>query len=242
MRKLCMNTVCLSILGLGLALCAGLTSSGAMAAEINPPIGPHVNLEPDDFAQAVSFTAQDRVVLTSYFYWYDVYSGAHIRNGDGSDALTDHPPTLTGFSYKSTSWHRQQLLDMMAAGVDVLLPVYWGEPSQRVAGKPVLEQPWSFAGLPPLVAALDALRAEGKQPPRVGLFYDTSTLEFNAAGRKIDLTTDEGRRWFYETIRDFFSLIPARHWATASMGLFTDESMCLPTSCTATSPPPLYGT
>jgi len=126
MRKLCMNTVCLSILGLGLALCAGLTSSGAMAAEINPPIGPHVNLEPDDFAQAVSFTAQDRVVLTSYFYWYDVYSGAHIRNGDGSDALTDHPPTLTGFSYKSTSWHRQQLLYMMAAGVDVLLPVYWG--------------------------------------------------------------------------------------------------------------------
>jgi len=208
-----MNTVCLSILGLGLALCAGLTSSGAMAAEINPPIGPHVNLEPDDFAQAVSFTAQDRVVLTSYFYWYDVYSGAHIRNGDGSDALTDHPPTLTGFSYKSTSWHRQQLLDMMAAGVDVLLPVYWGEPSQRVAGKPVLEQPWSFAGLPPLVAALDALRAEGKQPPRVGLFYDTSTLEYNAAGRRIDLTTDYGRQWFYESIRDFFSLIPPRHWA-----------------------------
>ncbi len=184
-----------------------------MAAEINPPIGPHVNLRPDDFAQAVSFTAQDRVVLTSYFYWYDVYSGAHILNGDGSDALTDHPPTLTGFSYKSSSWHRQQLLDMMAAGIDVLLPVYWGEPSQRAAGKPVADQPWSFAGLPPLVAALDGLRAEGKQPPRVGLFYDTSTLEHNAAGRRIDLTTDYGRQWFYESIRDFFSLIPPRHWA-----------------------------
>src|SRR6185369_15999530 len=26
-------------------------------------------------------------------------------------------------------------------------------------------------------------------------------------------TTDFGRRWFYATIRDFFSLVPPRHWA-----------------------------
>ena len=32
---------------------------------------------------------------------------------------------------------------------------------------------------------------------------------------------------------------PARHCATASIGLLTVESMCLPTSWTATSPPPL---
>lgn len=203
-------------LGLGLALSFGLICPGTAGGEIspiNPPIGPYVNLKPEDFAQAMSFTAKDRVVLTSYFYWYDVWSGAHMRNGDGSDALTDHPPTLTGFSYKSPAWHRQQLLDMIAAGIDVLLPVYWGEPSERVPGKPVLEQPWSFAGLPPLVTAREDLLAAGKQPPRIGLFYDTSTLQHNAAGRRIDLTTDYGRRWFYESIRDFFSLIPPRHWA-----------------------------
>src|SRR6185312_13166119 len=34
---------------------------------------------------------------------------------------------------------------------------------------------------------------------------------------------------------------PARQWAIASIGLLTDESMCLPTSCTATVPPLLYG-
>src|SRR5215211_3127919 len=35
---------------------------------------------------------------------------------------------------------------------------------------------------------------------------------------------------------------PERQWAIASIGLFTVESTCLPTSCTATSPPPLNGT
>jgi hypothetical protein len=186
----------------------------ASGAEINPPIGPYVNPGTNELAQATRFGTNDPVVLTSYFYWYDIYSNAHILNSDGSDALTDHPPTLTGFSFRSSSWHRRQLQDMKAAGIDVLLPVYWGEPSQRVPGKPVSEQPWSFSALPVLVEARDALLAAGEKPPAIGLFYDTSTLEFNTAGKRVDLTTEAGRRWFYETIRDYFSLIPARHWAT----------------------------
>ena len=200
---------------LAIVLVAGLALvSAACAAQINPPLGSHTHPGPDELGRATRFGPNDPVVLTSYFYWYDIDTQAHILNSNGSDALTDHPPTLTGFSYKSTAWHRAQMEDMMAAGIDVLLPVYWGEPSQRIPGKPASEQPWSFAGLPPLVAARQALLTSGAKPPAIGLFYDTSTLEHNAAGRKIDLTTDEGRRWFYETIRDFFSLIPARHWAT----------------------------
>lgn len=191
----------------------GLWSFDAPAPPINPPLGPYLQPSAGDLAQARNFSAQDPVVLTTYFYWYDVFSGAHITNGDGSDALTDHPPTLTGFSYKLESWHRQQLEDMIAAGIDVLLPVYWGEPSQRIPGQPVANQPWSFSGLPPLVAARETLLAEGAQPPGIGMFYDTSTLQYNAAGQRVDLTTAAGRRWFYESIRDFFSLIPAKHWA-----------------------------
>ncbi|MBI4324568.1 MAG: DUF5010 domain-containing protein [Chloroflexi bacterium] len=190
-----------------------LLGGTCVTAEINPPIGPYVNLKAEDFTQATSFTANDRVVLTPYFYWYDVYAGAHITDSDGTDALTDHPPTLTGFSYKSAAWHRGELLDMAAAGIDVLLPVYWGEPSQRLAGQPVSAQPWSFSGLPPLVQAREELLAQGKQSPRIGMFYDTSTLQWNAANRRIDLTTEEGRQWFYESMRDFFSLIPPKHWA-----------------------------
>lgn len=188
-------------------------ASLASSAEINPPIGDHTNPLADELALGRNFATNDPVVLTSYFYWYDVYSGAHLVNADGSDALTDHPPTLTGFSYKSTSWHVSQLRDMMAAGIDVLMPVYWGEPSQRRPRKPIINQPWSFSGLPPLVQARQQLLDAGEKPPSIGMFYDTSTLEYNVSGRRIDLTTDDGRRWFYESIRDFFSLIPARHWA-----------------------------
>src|SRR5439155_21198001 len=64
-----------------------------------------------------------------------------------------------------------------------------------------------------LVAARSAQLTAGKPPPRIGLFYDTSTLRYNSWGEHIDLTTDRGREWFYESIRDFFSLIPPRQWA-----------------------------
>ncbi len=197
-------------------LLAGLSTVGLPADPvglIHPPLGPNVGLTAADFAGSHSFTGQDRLVLTPYFYWYDIFDGAHITDADGSDALTDHPPTLTGFSYRSKSWHRGELKDMAAAGIDVVLPVHWGEPSQRLAGKPVDQQPWSYAGLGPLVQAREELVAEGGNPPFIGMFYDTSTLQFNAANEHIDLTTPHGREWFYESIRDFFSLIPPKHWA-----------------------------
>ena len=53
----------------------------------------------------------------------------------------------------------------------------------------------------------------GRSTPKVALFYDTSTLVHNKAGRQVDLTTDDGKAWFYCTIRDFWSFIPPRHWA-----------------------------
>lgn len=181
--------------------------------QILPPLGTSINLKESDFAGSSSYTLTNRIVTTSYFYWYDVYSEAHLINSDHTDALTDHPPTLTGFSYRSKAWHRTQLLDMIAAGIDVLLPVYWGAPSERTTNRPPAEESWSYAGLIPLVLAREELMAEGKQPPRIGMFYDTSTLQFNSTHQHIDLTTEYGRRWFYESVRDFFSLIPPKHWA-----------------------------
>ncbi|MDD5523383.1 MAG: DUF5010 domain-containing protein [Kiritimatiellae bacterium] len=179
----------------------------------NPPLGPHTNLKDTDFIGVRSFTNGQKIVVTPYFYWYDINTGAHIRNHNGTDALTTHPPSLEGFTFRSAGWHRKQLLDMMDAGIDVLLPVYWGEPSQRIGNVSVEKQPWSFSGVPPLVTAREKLVAEGVKPPYIGLFYDTSTLQWNSARRRVDLTTNEGRQWFCETIRDFFSLIPPVHWA-----------------------------
>ncbi len=181
-----------------------------VARQIPAAFGPHVNPKPSDFAEAKTFRSNDRIVGTYYFYWYDSPSKSHIMDGDGTDALTTHPPTLDGLSWKSVAWHRRQLEDMIAAGIDVVLPVFWGAPSEQ-STKAHLH--WSYEGLPPLVQAREELLRAGKLPPRIGLFYDTSTLRYNAWGEHIDLTTDRGRQWFYATVRDFFSLVPPKHWA-----------------------------
>lgn len=184
--------------------------SAAAEREIPPAFGPHVGLQAADFASSESFSPTNRLVGTYYFYWYDAESKSHVIDGDGSDALTTHPPTLDGFSYKSVAWHKRQLSDMIAAGIDVALPVFWGAPSEQ---DPKAGLHWSYAGLPPLVQAREELLREGRRPPRLGLFYDTSTLEWNAWHYRADLTTDYGKRWFYATVRDFFSCVPAKHWA-----------------------------
>jgi len=183
-----------------------------LAAErpIPPAFGPHVGLKPSDFAEAKSFRGSNRIVGTYYFYWYDAATKEHILDGDGTDALTTHPPSLEDFSYRSVTWHKRQLRDMIAAGIDVVLPVFWGAPSEHDS-KANLH--WSYVGIPPLVQAREELLREGAQPPRIGLFYDTSTLRHNAWREHVDLTTERGRRWFYATVRDFFSMVPPKHWA-----------------------------
>jgi hypothetical protein len=177
---------------------------------IPPAFGPYVHPGEADFEQATSFKRTEPLVGTYYFYWYEIHTQAHIVDGDGTDALTTHPPTLEDFSYKSVRWHRRQLEDRMAAGIDFLLPVFWGAPSEQ---DPEARLHWSYEGLPPLVEAREELVREGRSPPRIGLFYDTSTLQWNSWHYHADLTTDYGREWFYATVRDFFSMIPPRHWA-----------------------------
>jgi len=191
-------------------LVVGLQANAQNTREIPPPFGPHIHLTAQDFAESRSFGRSERIVGTYYFYWYNVGTKEHIVNGDGSDALTDHPKSLEDFSYRSVRWHKKELEDMTAAGIDLVLPVFWGAPSEQDA-KAGLH--WSYAGLKPLVAAREELLREGKNPPRIGLFYDTSTLQWNSWHQHIDLTTDFGKHWFYATVRDFFSMIPPKHWA-----------------------------
>jgi len=193
------------------ALLAGLGMAAAGEHDIPPAFGSHLHPSPADFAGAKSFHSGDRIVGTYYFYWYDAPSKTHVINfPQGTDALTDHPPTLEGFSWKSVAWHKKQWRDMEEAGIDFALPVFWGAPSDRQPGARLY---WSFEGLQPMVEARDQLVREGRHPPAIGLFYDTSTLANNSWNEHIDLTTDYGQRWFYATVRDFFSCIPAQDWA-----------------------------
>jgi hypothetical protein len=174
------------------------------------PPGAFFPLQADDHRNAASFTSGQPIVGTTYFYWYDIDTDSHIVDGDGTDALTTHPADMSGISYKRASWHKTQLQDMTTAGIDFLLPVFWGVPGKY--------EGWSFTGLPPLVEAHNQLQKEGLDPPRIGLFYDTSILRHNGfekggADYHVDLATDFGKQWFYTAIRDFFSLIPPAKWA-----------------------------
>jgi len=191
-----------------------LLCSAALAADEElpkRPPGKHFGLSAQVHKNAETFKAGQPIVGTSYFYWYDIDSKIHIIDGDGTDALTTHPADMNGISYKRASWHKEQLTDMIDAGVDFLLPVFWGVPA-RYDG-------WSFAGLGPLVEAHSELQAEGAEPPMIGLFYDTSILKWNDFRKNgrgnypVDLSTEFGKDWFYTAMRDYFSLIPPAKWA-----------------------------
>ena len=124
--------------------------------------------------------------------------------------MTTHPATTEGMSWKNPHWHDKQFRQMTEVGIDVALPVYWGTP--------VAQQPHAFRfsdeGVPPMIEALETIIASGGKAPTLGMFYDTSTLEMNSGAFRVDLTTEAGKRWFYATIRSFFSMVPPKHRAT----------------------------
>jgi len=193
-----------------LILCVFCGNLAADSRLHEKPPGKFFPLQAKDNKGADSFKSGQPIVGTTYFYWYDIDTKSHIIDHDGTDALTTHPADMNGTSYKRASWHKQQLQDMIAAGIDFLMPVFWGVPG-KYGG-------WSFAGLPPLVEAHNALEKDGLQPPAIGLFYDTSILKWNGFNKNgssyhVDLSTDFGKGWFYTVIRDFFSLIPSSKWA-----------------------------
>ncbi len=192
-----------------LMLWAGLAGGQVKELPDRPP-GEFFRLTAQDHRDAASFKRGEPVVGTTYFYWYDIDTNSHILSPDGQDYLTTHPADMDNLSYKRASWHKGELLDMIDAGIDFVMPVYWGVPGDYGG--------WSFAGLPPLIEAHTELEKAGLRPPAIGLFYDTSILQHNrfqadGSNYHVDLTTDFGRRWFYTAIRDFFSLIPPAKWA-----------------------------
>ncbi len=173
--------------------------------------GPFIAPRHADFS-GESFSSDDDLLFTYYFYWYDIYSGMHIWDNaeHTDDALQDHPATLEDFSFKSVAWHKRELRDLIAAKIDVILPIYWGSAQEMAT--------WSVEGLEKLVQAGQELLAEGINPPKIGLFFDTSTLQYGeyvlrSENTPTDLNTTFGRAFFFKQIRDFFSLVPPALWA-----------------------------
>ena len=149
----------------------------------------------------------EKLALTHYFYWYQGDSrkeapAGHVRVEDGSSELTDHPLDGVGpwFSYDQVQWHKDQLTQIRNAGIDVIIPVYWGDAGNR--------RGFADKGLNCMVQALKELKAEGKSYPLVGMFFDTTSM-FRAYGdQKPDLKTDEVKETFYGMIKSFFLNVP----------------------------------
>src|SRR5262249_38387551 len=130
-------------------------------------------------------------VATHYFYWYHWPTEHFDEPGaPGPEGHCRHFANPEHVSYRSVDWHAENFAAMADAGIDAALPVYWGAPGAY--DRPNLA--FSRAGLAPMVEALDRLAAAGNDAPKLGLFYDTSTLANDTRGAspprgKADLTT-----------------------------------------------------
>jgi hypothetical protein len=161
-------------------------------------------------------TPETPSLFTYYFYWYDIMSGAHIYDhGDpNDDALQDHPSNMELLSFRKQEWYENELDDVLAAGIDVILPVYWGAT--------MMQKSFSVEGLHVLAKTLLARDERGHPSPRIGLFFDTTTLKngeeilANSTSTQTNLAKQEGKDYFSKHIRDFYSLIPPHHWATVN--------------------------
>jgi len=140
-----------------------------------------------------------RAVFTYYFYWYDYVTGAHLNaHGPAIDPQTDRPVQDPPVTWRGTAWHAKQLLDMAYAGIDVVMPNYWGDTEQEL---------WPRRGIVTLAQALERVRLAGTTPPAVAMFYDTESL------RGHDLRTKAARDAIYDDVRFFFRTIPRPYWA-----------------------------
>jgi len=170
---------------------------------------------PAGFVYEAKYPIQ-RAVLSPYYYWYQAdpkraSPNDHILDETGRVILSSFPAKSIGpwFSYDRVQWHKEQLADAEAAGVDVLLPVYRGDKSSRAG--------YAAKGLDCLVAALSEMVVEGRAHPKVGMLFDVDSL--NAAyGQVADLSSEEAKRAFYGMIEDFFDRVPVEHRAFAQAG------------------------
>lgn len=155
-----------------------------------------------------SFGARQKLVAAYFFYWYEAEFLRSIRPTRTFDPYPFKPVNHETMSFHDVNWYLKEFRDMRAAGIDIVLPDYWGEPGQinrRVAPAPELNL-FSTQGLAPMSEALATMAANG-EPLKVGLFLDTTILNDE------DLTTDRGKRIFYATIRNFYSKFPPYLWA-----------------------------
>ncbi|MGB8981459.1 MAG: DUF5010 domain-containing protein [Anaerolineales bacterium] len=106
-------------------------------------------------------------------------------------------------TWRGTDWHRKQVEDMIYAGIDVILPVYWEWKDELW---------WSQPGLENLAQALEEVRLAGQKPPAVAMFYDTNSIA------NLDLRAQADRDKAYRGIEFFYQTLPRQYWAVTGEG------------------------
>jgi len=135
------------------------------------------------------FPAQ-KTVLATYALWTQPDKQPSILSQTASSLEQDHPIKNLGpwFGAASTQYHKDELSDAVAAGIDVMLVGYGGSADD--------------VGLAHLVAAVDELKSEGKPYPRIGL----------------QLPPQVSQDSVYALIKRFYSRVPVECRAAAQAG------------------------
>lgn len=177
-----------------------------ISLELDPPKkvlnrqSPGTNIRGTEQFVSESQTFKEGDIMVSAFFYYGFNSGSALFEG----GLTDHPSTSVEMSYDNLDWYKEQVADMVDAGIDVILVNYVGDTENMS---------WSVEGLKKLVKAIESFDTQEGNPPQIGLFYSTMALllenKYKTSGEKIDLKKQFGREYFYKIIRDFYSLVPS---------------------------------
>jgi len=144
----------------------------------------------------------ERLSLTPYYYGYQADSRKEAEaTGELISLLIDQPIRGAGpwFSYDQVQWHKDELADIRDANIDVVLPVYRRLNTDQ-------EEP-TTKGLDCMVQALKELKAEGKDYPLVGMFFDTMGVIAGYASQP-DPLDEKPKQIFYGMIKDFFLHVP----------------------------------
>jgi hypothetical protein len=162
-----------------------------------------------------------------FFSWHDCQPNARATReypykfgpADSCDQkeMLYHPLAMSGakgfpYSARSLAWYVDELQQMKLAGVDYVLPVYWGDHPQLKF--------FSTENVAHLVWAIDHIGSDLK----IGLFDDTTSevAQWNLDnGRQylpspaMNLADQSLWRYFYDDkILRFFRTVPKRMWAT----------------------------
>lgn len=133
-------------------------------------------------------------------YHYDyAYPKLGLKNPDGSDALSVHPPETAKLNLADPLWHRRQLDGMISAKLDFFAPLY-ARADRAGRGQ---------RGLRALVKAWDTVDEAGGEPPLMAPFFDTELLLGPKSGGLIkDLRQPKDIKELSKHLASFFDVVP----------------------------------